>query len=68
VELIGGRIVLMVICSREKIHFGDYQPAQKWLKDRKGIVLSFEDIMHYQEIIVTLADPKSKSIFCFPEL
>jgi predicted helicase len=33
---------------------GGYQPAQKWLKDRKGRVLSFEDIMHYQKIIVAL--------------
>jgi hypothetical protein len=31
-----------------------YQPAQKWLKDRKGRVLSFEDIQHYQKIIVAL--------------
>jgi hypothetical protein len=26
-----------------------YQPAQKWLKDRKGRQLSFEDILHYQK-------------------
>ena len=26
---------------------GGYQPAQKWLKDRKGITLSFEDVKHY---------------------
>lgn len=33
---------------------GGYQPAQKWLKDRKGNILSFEDILHYQKIIVAL--------------
>jgi very-short-patch-repair endonuclease len=33
---------------------GGYQPAQKWLKDRKGRVLSFEDIEHYQKIIKVL--------------
>lgn len=33
-----------------------YQPAQKRLKDRKGRVLSYEDIMHYQKIIVALAE------------
>jgi hypothetical protein len=33
---------------------GGYQPAQKWLKDRKGRVLSFEDIEHYQRIITVL--------------
>ena len=30
---------------------GGYQPAQKWLKDRKGMTLSFEDVKHYQRII-----------------
>ena len=33
---------------------GGYQPAQKWLKDRKERELSFEDILHYQKIIVAL--------------
>lgn len=35
-------------------YIGGYQPAQKWLKDRKGRVLDFEDILHYQKIIVAL--------------
>lgn len=33
---------------------GGYQPAQKWLKDRKGRSLNFEDILHYQKIIHVL--------------
>jgi len=33
---------------------GGYQPAQKWLKDRKDRELSFEDILHYQKLIVAL--------------
>jgi len=33
-------------------YIGGYQPAQKWLKDRKGRKLNFEDIQHYQKIIV----------------
>lgn len=37
-------------------YIGGYQPAQKWLKDRKGRTLSFEDIMHYQKIIVALSE------------
>jgi len=37
-------------------YIGGYQPAQKWLKDRKGRNLSFEDILHYQKIIVALAE------------
>lgn len=35
-------------------YIGGYQPAQKWLKDRKGCELSFEDILRYQKIIVAL--------------
>jgi len=35
---------------------GGYQPAQKWLKDRIGRKLSFDDILHYQKIIVALTE------------
>lgn len=35
---------------------GGYQPAQKWLKDRKGRTLDYEDILHYQKIIVALTE------------
>lgn len=37
-------------------YIGGYQPAQKWLKDRKGRQLSYTDIDHYQKIIVALAE------------
>ena len=37
-------------------YIGGYQPAQKWLKDRKDRKLEFEDIAHYQKIIVALAE------------
>jgi predicted helicase len=37
-------------------YIGGYQPAQKWLKDRKDRVLDFEDILHYQKIIVALTE------------
>ena len=33
---------------------GGYQPAQKWLKDRKGLTLSFDDVKHYGCIIYVL--------------
>ena len=33
---------------------GGYQVCEKWLKDRKGRVLSSEDINHYQRVIVAL--------------
>ena len=32
------------------------QPAQKCLKDRKDCRLDFEDILHYQKIIVALSE------------
>jgi predicted helicase len=37
-------------------YIGGYQPAQKWLKDRKGRTLGFEDILHYQKMIVALTE------------
>ena len=39
-----------------EFYIGGYQPAQKWLKDRKGRELKFEDILHYQKIIVALTE------------
>jgi hypothetical protein len=35
---------------------GGYQPAQKWLKDRKGRQLGFDDIQHYQRILKILSE------------
>ncbi|MDR0611775.1 MAG: N-6 DNA methylase [Planctomycetaceae bacterium] len=37
-----------------EFQIGCYQPAQKWLKDRCGQILKFEDIQHYQKIITVL--------------
>jgi hypothetical protein len=39
-----------------EFYIGGYQPAQKWLKDRKGRQLSFEDVKHYQRIIKILSE------------
>lgn len=39
-----------------EFYIGGYQPAQKWLKDRKGRKLSGEDIEHYQKIIKILLE------------
>ncbi len=33
---------------------GGYQPAQKWLKDRRGRKLDYKDILHYGHIIYAL--------------
>lgn len=39
-----------------EFYIGGYQPAQKWLKDRKERTLNFDDILHYQKIIVALSE------------
>ncbi len=42
-----------------KFHVGGYQVSHKWLKDRKGRVLSFDDIRYYQKIVAALAETTS---------
>lgn len=37
-------------------HVGGYQVCEKWLKDRKGRKLSFDDLEHYQKIVSALAE------------
>jgi len=39
-----------------EFYIGGYQPAQKWLKDRKGRELSWDDMQHYQKIIKILTE------------
>ncbi|MDR0569371.1 MAG: DNA methyltransferase, partial [Spirochaetaceae bacterium] len=35
-------------------YIGGYQPAQKWLKDRRGFPLAFDGIQHYRRIVTAL--------------
>lgn len=37
-------------------YIGGYQPAQKWLKDRKGRTLRFDDVRHYLRIVHALVE------------
>ena len=37
-------------------YIGGYQPAQKYLKDRKGRTLTWDEIRHYQKIIAALGE------------
>jgi hypothetical protein len=37
-------------------HIGGYQPAQKWLKDRRGRKLEYADLLHYQKIVKILVE------------
>jgi len=39
-----------------EFYIGGYQPAQKWLKDRRDRQLTFDEIQHYQKIIVALSE------------
>jgi len=39
-----------------EFHVGGYEVCHKRLKDRKGRVLSFDDIKHYQRIIAALQE------------
>ena len=39
-----------------EFYIGGYQPAQKWLKDRRNRKLSFEEIIHYRKIIAALIE------------
>ena len=40
-------------------YIGGYQPAQKWLKDRKNRTLAYDDISHYRKIIAILIETHS---------
>jgi len=35
-------------------HIGGYQVCEKWLKDRRGRKLSYDDLTHYQRVVVAL--------------
>lgn len=37
-----------------EFYIGGYQPAQKWLKDRKDLILTYEDIAYYQKLVASL--------------
>lgn len=38
---------------------GGYQPAQRWLKDRRGRSLSFDEVKHFQRVIKILNETDS---------
>ncbi|MBI2862572.1 MAG: DNA methyltransferase, partial [Chloroflexi bacterium] len=37
-------------------HIGGYQVCQKWLKDRKGRTLTYDELTHYQKVLVALKE------------
>jgi hypothetical protein len=42
-----------------QMRIGGYQVCEKWLKDRKGRTLTYEDIEHYQRTVSALAETRS---------
>jgi predicted helicase len=41
-----------------EFHIGGYQVLEKWLKDRKGRKLTYDDIQHWQKVVVALAETR----------
>jgi hypothetical protein len=37
-------------------HIGGYQVCEKWLKDRRGRTLSYEDLEHYAKVVTALRE------------
>ena len=37
-------------------HIGGYQVCVKCLKDRRGRVLSYDDLTHYQKVVVAIEE------------
>ena len=42
--------------SQWNFYIGGYQSAQKWLKDRRGRTLTFDEIAHYKKILAALSE------------
>jgi len=62
-DSVGGRVYINDTQYFDKVplicwnfYIGGYQPAQKWLKDRKDRNLDFDDVRHYQKIIFVLTE------------
>ena len=43
------------ISARLQWTIGGYRVVEKWLKDRKGRQLSYDDLTHYQNVIAALS-------------
>ena len=37
-------------------HIGGYQVCEKWLKDRRGRTLTYEDLEHYSKVVTALQE------------
>ena len=39
-----------------EFHIGGYQVLHKWLKDRRGRKLAYDDLKHYQQMVAALSE------------
>jgi hypothetical protein len=39
-----------------EFHIGGYQVCEKWLKDRRGRHLTYDELTHYQKVIVAIKE------------
>jgi hypothetical protein len=37
-------------------HVGGYQVCEKWLKDRRGRTLTYDDLEHYRKVVTALSE------------
>ena len=37
-------------------HIGGYQVCEKWLKDRRGRTLTYDDLEHYGKVVTALSE------------
>jgi hypothetical protein len=37
-------------------HIGGYQVCEKWLKDRRGRTLTYQDLEHYCKVVTALSE------------
>jgi hypothetical protein len=37
-------------------HIGGYQVCEKWLKDRRGRTLTYDDLEHYCKVVTALSE------------
>lgn len=43
-----------------EFHVGGYQVCEKWLKDRKGRELSYDEIEHYRAVVTALRETRAR--------
>ena len=39
-----------------EFHIGGYQVCEKWLKDRRGRALAYDDLEHYSRIVTAIRE------------